>query len=328
MLRAAIVTEGGGESGTGHLRRCVALAEALVEQGCESFFVANDDSIPREILSGREAHFFEWRTDAERLSPLLHGVSIAVIDSYHASEGFYARVAAQVPVTAAIDDYCRLPYPVPIVINGALYAPLLPFAKGSMLWLGPDYALMRRAFWKQPEKVIQSHVSTILITFGGSDVRHVAPQVVDCIQQISPRWRKKVVLGCALEEVDQMRAVADGSTELLTQLSAEEMRNLMVEADIAVSAGGQTLHELACIGVPTVTVAVADNQLLNVQAFARTQMMDYAGWWQHSQTLVEILRQLDRLENLELREARHRALRSRFDGQGACRVAQKLLRAC
>ncbi|MDQ7082427.1 MAG: glycosyltransferase [Aquificota bacterium] len=72
------------------------------------------------------------------------------------------------------------------------------------------------------------------------------------------------MIGKGFRNIDEIKASADPNTELIFYPSAEEMKNLMLDADIAISAGGQTLYELARVGVPTIAVAVAENQMWNV----------------------------------------------------------------
>lgn len=52
-------------------------------------------------------------------------------------------------------------------------------------------------------------------------------------------------------------------------LDAEHMKTLMLESDVAISAGGQTLYELASVGLPTIAIQVVDNQSEDISGFLK-----------------------------------------------------------
>ena len=72
--------------------------------------------------------------------------------------------------------------------------------------------------------------------------------------------------------------MADSTTELIYSPTAEEMKNVMINSDIAVSAAGQTLGELARVGVPAIAIGIADNQINNVRGWSNVGCIEYAGW--------------------------------------------------
>ena len=103
------------------------------------------------------------------------------------------------------------------------------------------------------------------------------------------------------------------------------MRDLMLKADISISAGGQTLYELARTGTPTVAVGVADNQKYNLQNWAELGFIEFAGFWNERNIENRILESFKRLLPLEERVKRSQVGQSLVDGQGARRVVQYLL---
>ena len=96
----------------------------------------------------------------------------------------------------------------------------------------------------------------------------------------------------------------------------------MEQADLVLSAAGQTLYELACVGSPTVAFQVADNQKGQLEAMEKAKVLINAGPVQDPETfprgqkcLIRLLN--DSLERQEMADAGQRLV----DGQGAYRVA-------
>ena len=108
----------------------------------------------------------------------------------------------------------------------------------------------------------------------------------------------------------------------------------MEEADLAVSAGGTTLYELAAMGVPTITYSFADNQLRNVYQFMEDDLMDYAGDGREEKNIVKetdisVEERILKFYHLydrdrEMRKERSRRLQQMIDGKGAERIAALL----
>lgn len=109
--------------------------------------------------------------------------------------------------------------------------------------------------------------------------------------------------------------------------AVEHMKEYMMEADIAISAGGTTLYELCACGTPTITYSFADNQLNNVLQFQEDELMDYAGDVRDMDVFknAEIL--LDKYdESVELRKERSTKMQSLVDGKGSERIVKELLK--
>jgi RimJ/RimL family protein N-acetyltransferase len=158
--------------------------------------------------------------------------------------------------------------------------------------------LLRRAFWEVGEKTIASGIGHILLTLG-ADPQGLTDRVARRLTERFPDRTVTVVRG---------------------GLTPERMRESMEAADLALSAAGQTLGELARCGVPTLVFRTADNQRDHLRFWRQ------AGFFDHPTTLDTLDGDLDRMESSDLRRARSLAGRRASDGQGARRVVRRLLR--
>ena len=326
MEKVVIFTEGSKEIGFGHLTRCLSLAQALKRVGLKAEFYLGGDTIAQEFLKreGFEVERFPRLEDIENI-PKGWG---AFVDSYLAGEAFYKEVSERFERKVYLDDFFRLDYPEGAILN---YVPALevpPIYKNRELLWGERYHLIRYPFWEVPEKVIRKEVSKIMVTFGGDDIRNLTPRVVKALLYHLKGVKIHTVVGAGFRSKDLLEELAQKHPDrvfLHHNLSAEGMKNLMLGADIAVSAGGQTLFELARVGTPTVAVGVADNQLPNLRGFTKKGFLNGFLWWNGERFEEKLLESLERLLPFGEREEKSALGRTLIDGKGPLRVAQYFL---
>ena len=100
----------------------------------------------------------------------------------------------------------------------------------------------------------------------------------------------------------------------------------MLKSDIDISAGRQTLYELARLGISTIGVCVAENQLGNIKGWEKIGFLEYAGFDNEDNIIVKINNLLKILENIKIRESKSKIGRKIVDGKGSLRVSNKLLK--
>ena len=99
----------------------------------------------------------------------------------------------------------------------------------------------------------------------------------------------------------------------------------MLESDIAISSGGQTIYELARIGVSTIGVCVAENQLQNTQGWKEASFLEYAGRYDDEDLERRLKNSLWCLVRLSVRSERSRIGRKVVDGQGCKRIVKAVV---
>jgi UDP-2,4-diacetamido-2,4,6-trideoxy-beta-L-altropyranose hydrolase len=325
-MRCLLVTEGGHEAGSGHLVRNRALYEALCEQAVQTSFLVNPSLMATRLLRDLPHQTLDWHQNWEGLAECVRGIDRVVVDSYLAPTQLLDRLAHVTPCLF-IDDWQRHIYARGVVMNGAPHAQGLsyPQQEGVRYWLGPQYALLRRPFWNVGTKLIRGQLEQLLITLGGSDPRSVTGRLVERLVKAFPQLEKWVVVGADCHGAAAIRSVADSRTHLVEQADAAQMLQLMLQADLAISAGGQTLHELARVGTPTLMLGVAENQRQAIGDYAQRGLMDWIGWWDDGAWPDQMVIAINRMVDPLLRGQKSESLRRLFDGQGARRVAQGLL---
>lgn len=327
-LKVFILTEGGQHVGLGHIMRCTSLCQAFEKMGVAAVFVVNGDESAVGLLGSTKSHIFDWLEDRERLFSIIEGADVVIIDSYLADMTCYDKIAEIVRLQVCIDDNMRIEYPKGIVINGSIGAENMdyPLKDGVTYFLGTEYMPLRREFWAVPEKEIKKNIETIMVTFGGNDMRNLTPRTMKSLALDYPGLTKKVIIGMGFTNVRQIEEAKDDRTDLTYYPDAAGMKKVILESDLAVSAGGQTLYELARCGVPTIAISVAGNQSANIEGWHKAGFIEYAGQWTDEGILDNIADKINALDNEGTRKKKAEIGRNLVDGHGAVRAVQSCLK--
>lgn len=259
----------------------MSLAAALQQLGATCLFLDTRDHTIRDRVAN--SGFNVSRTEgiapgtAEDLkqvldTALLHECEAIVVDSYDASHEYVMRLRTAGLYVVAIDDLARFAFPCQLVVNCGLQARQLPYSSSSgdtTFLLGPQYALIRPEFWQIPSRAIADRVQNVLVTLGGGDPQNLTPTLLGLLDDLPGDFTVTTIIGPFFENREEVGHAANASRRSVRLLEdPSSMCSLMLEADLAVSAGGQTLYELAATGTPTVGVQVAENQASNLRALA------------------------------------------------------------
>ncbi len=326
-FKVFMMTEGGARIGFGHITRCLSLCQAFEANGIMPEFVVNGDASIDDVLKNRQHKTFNWLEHKKRVLSSIKDSDIVIIDSYLADVDFYREVSGSVRIPVYIDDNKRVEYPKGVVVNGSVSAEMLhyPVRENIVYLLGPKYIPLRKEFWNVPEKKIRENIERIMITFGGDDSGNITPSVLRLLARLYPRVTKNVIIGRGYGNAEEIKTAADERTELIYFPGSEGMKSVMIESDMAISAGGQTLYELASVGVPSVVVAVADNQLNNANGWQEAGFIEYAGWREDGMLLDNVRSALNQIEDADRRKKMSQTGRALVDGEGAKRIVDSLI---
>ena len=318
-LRRLLVRADGDESvGLGHLRRCLTIALALRRHGVEAELLTTSAAGRRLAeAEGFAARVLDAEPGSDDDVAAVRG-SPALVDSY----AWGAEQLAAAGVLAAMDDRCRFPFPCRLVVNGALEAASLPYAgEDTEFLLGPRYAPLRREFW---DGLPPAHrvAGRVLVVFGGADLAGLMPATMAALDALPGPLRLVAAVGPLARNADEVRGAAAASrhrTELLH--APEALAATMAGCELAISAGGATLVELAATGTPAVAIEIADNQRPGIAALAG------AGACVEARSPKDATRAAGELLADPCRRAAMSAVGPRLlDGRGALRIAERLAR--
>jgi len=322
LLKVYILSEAGKNVGFGHLMRMMGIYQAFETKNIIPTFIINGDQSVEEYLKDIDYKVFNWLDERDRLYDMIKDADIAIIDSYLADEIIYENISKLVKLPVYYDDNNRIEYPKGVIVNGNIHAKELDYPKkaGRIYLLGLEYLPLRKEFWDVPEKKVREKVETIMVTFGGDDSRNMTPKVLKILADNHPHVKKNVIIGKGFNNIKEIEEASDENTALIYFPDAQKMKEVMIESDIAISAGGQTLYELARVGVPTIAVIVAENQLRNVTKWQELGFLENAGWWEGIDGVLDnLLNGIERLIDSGVRIDLSNMGRVLVDGQGSRR---------
>lgn len=256
--------------GLGHLSRCSSYAAAWQNLGGIVQWVIDGDSTAKRFMSQSNVIWRKWQHE-NIIVP--SNKNIAIIDSYTASLEQLEHLSSLFNIISYLDDTFRLPYPKGIVIHPASTS--TPIKKGSCCWLtGPSWQSIRPAFINtKKEKTVAPTIKNILVMMGGTDIRNIASLVISIVRKVYPSARLHVVTNTALDNAN--------NCTYYSNLSANQIADLMLENDISICAAGQTIFELIACLLPSIIIKTAENQSLQLKKVSSEDLFPVIDEWNH-----------------------------------------------
>ena len=331
-------------TGSGHVMRCLALAQAWQDAGGTVMAVlaeatpAIEERLRREAIEvTRLAAIPGAEDDAARTARRAQDLHTAwvVIDGYRFDSAYQASLKSCGLCVLLIDDDVQADhYSANLVLNQNAHAAENLYGKRASytrLLLGPRYAMLRREFdsWRNWRREIPAAGHRILITMGGSDPDNFTLRVLDALPLVEGESLEVVVvIGGSNPHAGMVEEAAAGlNTRYTVRLvkNALNMPELMAWADVAVSGAGTTCWELCLLGLPALIVDLAKNQFPVAQCLDELGVACHIGN-SHDCSAAKIANKLTEL--LASSETRSRMCsrgRELVDGRGASRVCAAML---
>lgn len=334
-----IRADGGKEIGTGHIMRCLSVADALRQMGEAVCFLMADDSAAALVEKAGQDYrvlhssFEHPEEELDALIPLFSEdeKSVFLADSYFVTPSYLSRVRACMPV-GYMDDRGISELPVDLLINYNIFADdsIYGGAEGeaAKYLLGTRYAPLRREF-QEVSYQVRERAERVLITTGGSDRYDLAGKILKEALKL-PDTRDLeycVVSGAYNENLPALLEIENLHPNVKIFSNVTRMSELMRDCDIAVTAGGSTMYELSAVGVPIICFSFVDNQEKIVEGFREREIVCFGGDYlsQGEQMVRDVASHITLLSgNAELRHSYSRRQRALVDGQGAMRIAKSL----
>lgn len=332
----AIRVDGNSEIATGHIMRCLAVANGLQASGKECIFIVADNK-SESLLSSSGFKIINlhsvWNDLDSEISKIIavieeQDIDRLIVDTYFVTEK-YLYALEEVCRVIYIDDLNAFKYPVSVLINYNLYASDIPYSKiyagtNTRLLLGPKYAPLRSEF-QNIKPHFRENVKKILITAGGVDTYNAAGEILQKVvkDEFFNGIEFHVVAGQLNSHTGELESISKKYPNVIIHKSVERMSELMCDCDIAVTAGGSTMYELCACGVPSICFSWADNQIPGVSVFTKMGFMISAGDIRNDSnkcvnTVVNGLKMYCRDSDMRVRCGKK--LKGVVDGEGTKRI--------
>lgn len=357
-MKVAIRVDASSQIGTGHFMRCLTLSDALKQRGAQIRFVSRH--MPehlRKMLSVKEHEFMLLNgSPSEAISDDLahaHWLGTSQLDDAQASihtlsdqdwdwlvvdhyaldacwESVLRQTAKNILV---IDDIADRQHDCNVLLDQNFYADMDTRYNGKVpahcqLLLGPRYALLRDEFRQLHEQIKprNSSVKRVLVFFGGVDADNYTGRTIEALSAIGiSGLHVDVVIGAQHPCRERIKSVC-AQHGFICHVQTNKMAELMANANLAIGAGGSASWERCCLGLPTLLVAISDNQIEIAKALDSYGACRYIGTLMTTSVstlrneIVGLLGAQDQLNMLS------KDAYSLVDGLGVDRVSQEMSR--
>ena len=192
------------------------------------------------------------------------------------------------------------------------------------MFIGSRYAPIREQFLHRNYE-IREKVQSVLITTGGGDSENIAGKILDRLYDDTLEYH--LIVGQFNPHYRELKQLEDSRDNIMIHSNVTDMAGLMEACDLAITAGGSTIYELAALGVPFVCFSYAENQEALTEYIGSRNIAGFAGAFHKApeQTLEQMQNLFQVLvEDESLRRQYFDSERTLIDGQGAVRLAQAL----
>lgn len=302
--------------GTGHIMRCLALAQALRDRGAVCRFVCRELPIfflerinrsgfevfalpvtdPTELyalIANSQPLFHQhwlrtdYKTDATQTIAALENFrpNWLIVDHYAIDCRWELELRRYCDKIMVIDDLADRIHDCDVLLDQNLiankdrrYESLVP--ENCLQILGPDYALLQPEYAEMHPRTPPrlDSVQRILIYFGGSDKHRITEQAVKAFLSLE---RSDIALDVVVNPGSSALAELNKQVAMYNNICLHEgllsLAELMLKADIAIGAGGATSWERICLGLPTLVVTIAENQKPIVEELDRNGLVRWLG---------------------------------------------------
>lgn len=278
---ALFLADGGPRVGSGHVARSRALAEAFLAEGWRITFARPGcgetlDQGPEgaglvfaelgDVLATMGTRAASGRTPFE----------LAVVDHYGLDWEKEAVLRCLARRIVVVDDLADRRHDCDLLVDATPgrraedYADLVP-ASAPVL-TGPEHALLRPSFAALRERSLSRARTTpreVFVSFGGSTAQSLSAGLAAAAAAAMPDARVVVAMTPDAPGLDEARTLSGRSGGRIAVLEGGgEVAEAMAGADLAIGGGGTMAWERCCLGLPSLVVVLAENQVGNVRALA------------------------------------------------------------
>ena len=361
-MKILIRADASVQIGTGHVMRCLTLADELIGRGAEAVFVCREFDgnlcgyieekgyvVHRLPMSNKQEYNIEsslkhaawlgtdWQTDARQVEAIIKNLDThpgwLVVDHYALDERWEGYLRPYVKKIMVIDDLADRIHDCDLLLDQNFYENLesrydnlMPSCCKKLL--GPKYALLRPEFRKARKNLRKrdGHVKRIMIFFGGSDPTNETTKALEAIRMLNrPDIAVDVVVGALSPHLQGIEQIASDLPDCTCHFNVEDMALLMAKADLAVGAGGTTVWERCAMGLPSLVSTVAENQEKTVSDMAESGYLLFLGRFEEVSvdSLYHVLKTT--LQSPWLLISFTKKTQSLVDGRGADRIVREVM---
>lgn len=313
-------TKGGHKEGMGDVTYSLALAEEFKRQGYDILFITNNNQNVIKLISESDFKYIIGETlfDLEKCVKE-RAIDIAVLIQLDTPEDEALVFRRHTQVLVTIDDRGKAASLADLRFN-ILYPDRNSYSDFKYIALSHRFR-EKHAF----SKVIKKQVEKILVIQGGSDTYGFISKIVKALYDIAVDIDIEVIIGPNFSHYQELQKEIDAAPRNFNIIrDKSDLSDLMMQADLAITAAGLTLFELACLGVPAIVICA---ELFEIETAQRLEDEGFGvslgfGEYVDENELYRLVKRL--MNDFNLRSEMSRKGKELIDGYGTKKIVEKI----
>lgn len=333
-MEAIIRVDSSGTIGTGHMIRCLSLAKVLARNNYKITFICNDNNFIETVKEHYNIYilpqttYLDWKTDSKQCIEIMKksttDIDVLIVDHYSLNYKWETVMKEYTRILLTIDDLERR-HTCDILLDQNIYS-YIPYTTSiyNKLLVGTKYVILNDKYSTIERKLHNGIINRIHICFGGSDMNNQTGKVIDCLLDSNiTNIMYDVVIGRSNPNLEVIKEQVKDNNNFNVYYDIDNMQELLLQADICIGATGTSAYERCYIGLSTIVITIADNQLGIAKALEERGVAKHIGHieWR-SEDLISAIKYNINNPNVVI-EASERCKRV-VDGMGTQQIIDEL----
>ncbi len=331
--------------GMGHIYRMLTLSRYLRQRyRFDILFILRNSKPAIDLIKKHQFRTYALKFDItpqDELSKLIqilsaegpHVVAVDLLKRCH-EQSFMENIksASNACVIAFTDVHEKSEVQSDIVINSSILQKkeYYEHIHKTRYYLGSDYGILPPEYITVKERTkTKEKIERVMICMGGVDHNNLTFPILRTIDKSAHNFVCDVILSTAFFKKKTVNDVVKNlKHDTTVHYDLDGILDLLIQADMAITAGGIVHAERICAGVPGIAISQEMHQAASVREFASFGAAMDLGLSNElkSKTLLRAFDDL--LENKEMRERMSKLGRRLIDGKGLLRVSDLIVREC
>ena len=318
-LKIVFITDGNHKIGMGHVYRSLNLAKTLQKRNHNIVFMTKENFSKKIISKTNTCKLYKKIKNTSVINFLkTFSPDIFIIDKLNETKSSLKTLQKFCPVIAI--DYTgtnkeMINFGINILYHktGVQRNSLSDF----------NYAILNEKFHKKKRKKIGKQIKSVIVLQGGADTYCFTPKIVKALNKLENNFKLIIVLGSSFKCWSKLNSVlrqCDKPVKIYHD--TQDIASLMLKADLAVTAGGNTLLELAYLGIPSIVVCAEKFEIETAKLMEKKNFGINVGFGKAISTSIIQSNLYNIINNYGLRKRMNKIGPKLVDGNGAQRITQ------
>lgn len=345
-LKIGFRVESGSVIGTGHLMEVISLIKTLREKiRLEPIVITNRSSFAvdklKEIGIDIIKYLPEGASEKDEIKQILNflkekGCAYLIMDLLQRSNAFYRYLNKHLKSTCVIlDNSEHKGIPAKIVVNFSI-AQHQEFYKNNVKMktkylIGPKYFPIDQDIKEFRPIKVKKDVDRIFVNQGGGDPYGLTLRIVNIFRRVNLDKKVDIIIGGTfpsrnLKELSKVRKGLNERYKFYLNISQKKLFDIMTKSDMAITAAGNTLYELAYLGIPSIVICHHEKHNRVAKRFSENNAVINLGIGSQlkDSVIADTVKKL--ILSQEKRMILSRNMENIVDGQGCLRLANEILK--